>query len=76
MRQRNSYPKSFKAQIVQECLQPGATISSLTISHGVNANVIRTWIPLYRDKSSATLPTFVPVKIVPKGRLKPQRSSS
>jgi hypothetical protein len=39
MRQRSSYPKPFKAQVVQECLQPGATISSVAIrrkpfSHG------------------------------------------
>ncbi|HEP8861239.1 TPA: transposase [Pseudomonas aeruginosa] len=29
MRQRSSYPKPFKAQVVQECLQPGATVSSV-----------------------------------------------
>jgi hypothetical protein len=34
MRQRSSYPKPFKAQVVQECLQPGATISSVAIHHG------------------------------------------
>ncbi|KAF2406566.1 Transposase [Pseudomonas antarctica] len=39
MRQRSSYPKPFKAQVVQECLQPGATISSVAIHHGINANV-------------------------------------
>ncbi len=39
MRQRSSYPKPFKAQVVQECLQPGATVSSFAISHGINANV-------------------------------------
>ncbi|WP_200986254.1 transposase [Pseudomonas cichorii] len=31
MRQRSSYSKLFKAQVVQECLQPGATISSVAI---------------------------------------------
>ncbi|NPZ83583.1 transposase [Pseudomonas aeruginosa] len=41
MRQRSSYPKSFKAQVVQKCLQAGASISSVAISHGINANVIR-----------------------------------
>jgi transposase-like protein len=40
MRQRSSYPKPFKAQGVQECLQPGASISSVAISHSINANVI------------------------------------
>jgi len=66
MRQRSSYPKPFKAQVVQECLQPGSTISSVAIHHGINANVIRKWLPAYRDQSPATLPAFVPVKTVPR----------
>lgn len=63
MRQRSSYPKPLKAQVVQECLQPGATVSSVAISHSINANVIRKWMPLYRDRSATTsLPAFVPLK--------------
>jgi len=67
MRQRSSYPKPIKAQVVQECLQPGASISRVAISHGINANVIRKWLPLYRDQPAATsLPEFVPLKAAPK----------
>jgi len=66
MRQRSSYPKPFKAQVVQECLQPGASVSSVAISHGINANVIRKWLPIYRDKAVASLPAFVPVQPMPK----------
>jgi transposase-like protein len=66
MRQRSSYPKPFKAQVVQECLQPGATVSSVAISHGINANVIRKWLPLYRDNPTTSLPAFVPLKAAPK----------
>jgi transposase-like protein len=43
MRQRSSYRKPFKAPVVQEGLQPRATISSAAIHHGINANVIRKW---------------------------------
>jgi hypothetical protein len=39
MRQRTSYPKPFKAQIVQECLQPGVSMASVARRHGVNANL-------------------------------------
>jgi len=60
MRQRSSYPKPFKAQVVQECLQPGATVSSVAI------NVIRKWLPVYRDQAVTTLPAFVPVQPLPK----------
>ena len=66
MRQRSSYPKPFKAQVVEECLQPGATISSVAIHHSINANVIRKWPPTYRDQSPATLPALVPVKTAPR----------
>ena len=66
MRQRSSYPKPFKAQVVQECLQPGATVSSVAIRHGINANVIRKWLPVYRDQVATTRPAFVPVQSVPK----------
>ena len=66
MRQRSSYPKAFKAQVVQERLQPGATVSSVAIRHGINANVIRKWLPLYRDQLPAALPAFVPVRAAPK----------
>lgn len=44
----------------------GAFISSVAISHGINANVIRKWLPLFRDQPPATLPAFVPVKVAPK----------
>ena len=66
MRQRSSYPKPFKAQVVQECLQPGATVSSVAISHGINANVIRKWLPIYRDRIPTALPAFVPLQPMPK----------
>ncbi|WP_273808883.1 MULTISPECIES: IS66-like element accessory protein TnpA [unclassified Pseudomonas] len=66
MRQRSSYPKPFKAQVVQECLKPGASVSSVAISHGINANVIRKWLPVYRDKPVAPLPAFVPLQPMPK----------
>jgi transposase len=37
MRQRSSYPKSFKAQVVQKCLQPGATISGVAIPEAMRS---------------------------------------
>ena len=66
MRQRSSYPKPFKAQVVQEYLNPAASVSSVAISHGINANVIRKWLPIYRDKPVASLPAFVPLQPMPK----------
>lgn len=65
MRQRTSDPKPFKTQVVQECLQPGASVASVALSHGINANVVRKWLPLYRDHQLTDLPAFLPVKLEP-----------
>ncbi|MBD8239806.1 transposase [Pseudomonas fluorescens] len=62
MRQRTSYPKPFKAQVVQECLQPGVSIASVALRHGINANLVRKWIPAYGDRQAPTLPAFVPLE--------------
>ncbi|MBP7875637.1 transposase [Candidatus Woesebacteria bacterium] len=66
IRQRSSYPKPFKAQVVLECLRPGATVSSVTISHGINAIVIRKWMPRFRNPPAAALPASYPLKAAPK----------
>lgn len=42
--QRRSYPKSFKAQVVEECTQPGASVAGVALSHGLNANLVHKWI--------------------------------
>ncbi|XLY86386.1 transposase [Ectopseudomonas mendocina] len=42
--QRRSYPKSFKAQVVDECTQPGASVAGVALSHGLNANLVHKWI--------------------------------
>jgi transposase len=65
MPQRHSYPKSFKAQVVQECLQPGASIASVALGHGINANLVRKWIPLCRDLGGKNLPAFLPLTLEP-----------
>lgn len=66
MRQRSSHPKLFKTHVVQECLKPGATVYSVAINQGINANVIRKWLPIYRNQPPAALPAFVALKTTPK----------
>ncbi|MBW1245501.1 transposase [Pseudomonas tolaasii] len=49
MRQRKSYPKSFKSQVVKECQQPGVSVAAIAMSYGINVNVVRRWLPLFSD---------------------------
>ncbi|WP_346654678.1 transposase, partial [Pseudomonas aeruginosa] len=41
---RRSYSRSFKAQVIQECAQPGASIANVALSHSLNANLVHKWI--------------------------------
>ncbi|MBA1220835.1 transposase [Pseudomonas fulva] len=45
MRQSTSYSKMLKAQIVQKCLLPDVSIASVALRHGINANLVRKWVP-------------------------------
>ena len=63
MRQRTSYPNPFKAQVVQECLNPDVSIASVALRHGINTNLVRKWIPIYRDQQASALPAFIPLKL-------------
>ena len=51
--QRRSYSKSFKAQIIQECAQPGASIASVALSHSLNANLVHKWIRVHTHQLEA-----------------------
>ena len=76
MRQRHTYSKSLKAQVIQECQQPGISVSSVALRHGINANVVRRWLPSKRNNAVANLPAFVPLPLVPMAEAKLEPSIS
>ncbi len=43
-RTHRTYSREFKAEMVAACLQPGASVSALALSHGMNANVVHRWL--------------------------------
>jgi transposase len=60
---RRSYAKSFKAQVVEECAQPGASVAGVALRHGLNANLVHKW----RGQARSTLPAaqagFIPIPL-------------
>ena len=60
---RRSYSKSFKAQVIQECAQPGASIANVALSHSLNANLVHKWIRLQSQNSLVLQPAFIPVTV-------------
>ncbi|WP_256658145.1 transposase [Pseudomonas sp. D(2018)] len=63
--QRRSYPKSFKAQVVDECTQPGASVAGVALSHGLNANLVHKWIRRQQAQLPAVPSSFIPIPLVP-----------
>ncbi|CEL29369.1 IS66 family insertion sequence hypothetical protein [Pseudomonas proteolytica] len=65
--QRRSYSKSFKAQVIHECAQPGASIANVALSHRLNANLVHKWIRVQAQKTTALQPAFIPLPVPPAG---------
>ncbi len=40
---RRRHAAEFKAQVLADCDEPGASISGVALSHGLNANLLRQW---------------------------------
>jgi transposase-like protein len=47
-RPRRHLPIEQKFAIVAECSVPGATLSSVALKHGLNANMVRKWVVRHR----------------------------
>jgi transposase len=58
---RRRHSAELKAQILSECAQPGASVASVAMSYGINANIVHKW----RRLAGASLPaaSFVPVAL-------------
>jgi len=54
----------LKQQILAECAQPGASVASVALSHGINANVVHKWRRLaHAPSTDVHVPTFVAVAL-------------
>ena len=40
---RRQHEKSFKAELVEQCLVPGASVAAVALAGGVNANLLFKW---------------------------------
>ena len=47
---RSCYDKGAKQELIERCLQPGVSVARMALQHGINANLLRTWITRYRHQ--------------------------
>lgn len=41
---RRVHGAEFKAQVLEECRQPGASVAAVALAHGLNVNLVRKWL--------------------------------
>lgn len=70
---RNCYDRQAKRELIEAGLRPGVSVAKLALTHGVNANLLRTWMTKHQRQSSAggslpasaaTAAPFIPVVAV------------
>ena len=54
---RRQHGAEFKAQVLQACRQPGASVAAIAREHGLNANVVHRW---RANDSRGVAPSTVP----------------
>ena len=42
--QRRTHGAEFKARVLAECQQPGASVAAVALAHGLNVNLLRKWL--------------------------------
>ena len=60
---RRTYSRQFKREVVAQCLARGASVSAIALSHGINANVIRKWLPQGDLRVATPAAAMLPVTI-------------
>lgn len=58
------HPLSFKLALVEQSLQPGASVARLAREHGINANQLFTWRKAYREGQLGKQ-ALLPVTVTP-----------
>lgn len=60
---RRKHSKAFKAQILQACREPGASLSGIAIAHDLNPNMVQRWRreARYGKLALPEAPAFIPV---------------
>ncbi len=62
--QRRRWPVGEKCRIVEQTLQPGASVAGVALAHGVNANQVFSWRRQYRQ-GLLSQRNAEPVKLLP-----------
>lgn len=61
-RTRRRHDKTLKRRVLAECAAPGASVATVAMAHGLNANLVHKW-RRELDGERNTAASFVPVTV-------------
>ncbi|KRB84054.1 IS66-like element accessory protein TnpA [Noviherbaspirillum sp. Root189] len=68
---RRRHSKELKAQVLEQCQEPGASIAAVALAHGLNANLVHKWrrqlARLATNHITPVVPEFVALPMAPAG---------
>lgn len=69
-RRRRDHSPDLKRELVRQCLLPGASVSSIAMAHGINANLVFKWRREHRaveasgsGPAQASAPQLLPITL-------------
>ncbi len=67
---RREYSEEFKAEVLAQTRQTGASVSGVALSHGLHPNMVQRWRREERQRQAAPAhqniePAFVPLRLAP-----------
>jgi transposase len=62
---RRTYSVEDKKTLVRRCLQPGVSVASIALAHGINANQLRRWMAQYSSSTTISHKPEASMRIVP-----------
>ena len=52
---RCCYDPQAKRELIEACFLPGVSVAKLALAHGINANLLRTWMAKHQRQSLASI---------------------
>lgn len=63
---RRQYSAAFKAQVLRECRESGASVAAAALAHGLNAGLVHKWRrKADRAEAASSAPGFIPLALQP-----------
>ena len=73
--QRRVHDAEFKAQVLAECQEPGASVAAVALAHGLNVNLVRKWLVGRGIKRTGLPAPRTVARMPPAGRRRGQKAA-